>query len=218
MAACGDDKLLDAPLPSLTVGTRRLGQQKAMKRSSLNLLRGVLAFGLASNLSLQVAGGCQEARGTQPIAIAFFDVPDLPARVDEPKLRKSDQGFVLDCALANRSSEQLLGLRLIMLVVDHSGKLRSRITWTETSELPSYSIKAFAFHPIMKGELRSTDQFYLGIDEVIGHETIWHTVGAEKALRAYSRGQPDAMPEVRILANKFDPRPNAILVPLIRRY
>jgi len=53
---------------------------------------------------------------------------------------------------------------------------------------------------------------------VIGHETIWRAVGAEKALRAYSRGQSDAMPEVRILANKFDPRPNAIVVPLIRRY
>ena len=144
----------------------------------------------------------------QSATVAYFDVPDLPARLDEPKLRKSDQGFVVDCALANRSSEQLLGLRLIMLVVDHSGKLRSRITWTEESELSSYSIKGFAFHPIMKGELRSTDQFYLGIEEVIGQETIWHTVGAEKALRAYSRSQPDVMPEVRTMANKFDRSPD----------
>src|SRR5438034_584617 len=132
------------------------------------------------------SGAISANRQEQPqsAAVAFFDVPDLPARVDEAKLRKSDQAFVLDCAVANRSSEQLLGLRLIMLVVDHSGKLRSRITWTETSELPSYTIKAFAFHPIMKGELRSTDQFYLGIDEVIGQETIWRAVGADKALRA----------------------------------
>jgi len=144
----------------------------------------------------------------QSATVAFFDVTDLPARVDEPRLRKSDQGFVLDCALANRSSEQLLGLRLILLVVEHSGKLRSRITWTETSELPSYSIKAFRFHPIIKGELRSTDQLYLGIDEVIGHETIWRAVGAEKALRAYSRGQPDVVPEVRTVANKFDRSPD----------
>ena len=188
-----------------------------MKHSSLNLLRGVLAFGLVSSFSLPVAGGRQEARGPQPATVAYFDVPDLPARVDEPKLRKSDQGFVLDCAVANRSSEQLLGLRLILLVVEHSGKLRARITWTEESGLPSYSIKAFAFHPIMKGELRSTDQLYLGIDEVIGHETIWRAVGAEKALRAFSRGQPDVLPEVRTLANKFDPRTNAIVLP-IRRY
>ena len=165
------------------------------------------------------SGAISANRQEQPqsAAVAFFDIPDLPARVDEPKLRKSDEGSVLDCAVANRSSEQLLGLRLILLVVEHSGKLRSRITWTEASELTSYSIKAFAFHPIIKGELRSTDQFYLGIDEVIGQETIWHAAGAEKALRAYSRGQPDVMPEVRTMANKFDPRTSAI-VPLIRRY
>src|SRR5437667_9977300 len=126
------------------------------------------------------SGATSANRQEQPqsAAVAFFDIPDLPARVDEPKLRKSDEGSVLDCAVANRSSEQLLGLRLILLVVEHSGKLRSRITWTEESALPSYSIKAFAFHPIMKGELRSTDQLYLGIDEGIGHETIWRAVEA----------------------------------------
>jgi len=165
------------------------------------------------------SGAISANRQEQPqsAAVAFFDIPDLPARVDEPKLRKSDEGSVLDCALANRSSEQLLGLRLILLVVEHSGKLRSRITWTEESELPSYSIKAFAFHPIMKGELHSTDQFYLGIEEVIGHETIWQTVGAEKALRAYSRGQHDVTPEVRAVANKFDRFP-VLTVPLLIRH
>src|SRR5438874_836158 len=175
-------------------------------------------FSLVAVFFVTPAVSANRQEQPQSATVAFFDVPDFPARVDEPKLRKSDQGFVLDCAVANRSSEQLLGLRLILLVVEHSGKLRSRITWTEESELPSYSIKPFAFHPIIKGELRSTDQFYLGIDEVIGHETIWRAVGAEKALRAYSRGQPDVMPEVRTMANKFDPRTSAIVVPLIRRY
>jgi len=171
----------------------------------------VLNACLLSLLAASFAAPAISANRQEPppsATVAFFDVPDLPARIDEPKLRKIDQGFVLDCAVANRSSEQLLGLRLIMLVVDHSGKLRSRITWTEESELSSYSIKGFAFHPIMKGELRSTDQFYLGIEEVIGQETIWHTVGAEKALRAYSRGQSDVMPEVRTVANKFDRSPD----------
>src|SRR5207302_10831590 len=165
-------------------------------------------FSLVAILFIAPAIAANHQEQPPPATVAFFDVPDLPARIDQPKLRKGDQGFVLDCAVANRSSEQLLGLRLILLVVDHSGKLRSRITWTEESELPSYSIKAFAFHPIMKGELRSTDQFYLGIDEVIGHETIWRAVGAEKALRAFSRGEPDVMPEVRTVANKFDRAPN----------
>lgn len=178
----------------------------------MNKIRGVVLqaclFSLVAGSFTAPTISANRQEQPQSATVAFFDVPDLPARVDEPKLRKSDQGFVLDCALANRSSEQLLGLRLIILVVDHSSKLRTRITWTEESELPSYSIKAFAFHPIMKGELRSTDQLYLGIDEVIGHETIWRAVGAEKALRAYSRGQPDVMPEVRTVANKFDRSPD----------
>lgn len=63
------------------------------------------------------------------IAVSFFDVPELPARIDGPELRKSDKGFVMDCAVANRSSEQLLGLRFILLIVDPAGKLRKRITY-----------------------------------------------------------------------------------------
>jgi hypothetical protein len=187
----------------------------------MNKIRGVVlqacVFSLLAAIFSSPAISVNRQEQPQSATVAYFDVPDLPARVDEPKLRKSDQEFVLDCAVANRSSEQLLGLRLILLVVEHSGKLRTRITWTEESELPSYSIKAFAFHPIIKGELRITDEIYLGIDEVIGHETIWRAVEAEKPLRAYSRGQPDAMPEVRTVANKFDPRTNAIVLP-IRRY
>ena len=189
-----------------------------MNKKRSVVLRACL-FSVAVALFIAPAIAANRQEQPQSATVAFFDVPDLPARIDEPKLRKSDQGFVLDCAVANRSGEQLLGLRLILMIVDHSGKLKSRITWTEASELASYSIKTFAFHPIIKGELPSTDKLYLGIDEVTGHETIWLTVGAEKSLRAFSRGQSTGMPEVRTLANKFDRGPNAIvIVPLIRRY
>ncbi len=148
-------------------------------------------------------------------AVVFFDVLDLPARIDEPRLSKSDKEFVMDCAVANRSSEQLLGIRLILLVIDPAGKLRSRIIWTERSELAMYSIKTFVFHPPMTGELRGTDQFFLAIDEVIGRETIWRAVGAEKALRAYGRGQHDVVPTVRSFANKYDRRPGMSVIPMI---
>src|SRR5260221_10311899 len=150
------------------------------------------------------------------IPITFFDVSDLPARIDVPKVSQSDKEFVLDCAVANRSNEDLLGLRLILLIIDTSGKLRGRITWTERTELAMYSIKTFAFHPEITEVLRNTDQVFLGIEEVFGRETIWHAAAAEKALRAYSRGQHDVLPTVRKFANKFDPRTNA-LIPFIRR-
>jgi hypothetical protein len=136
--------------------------------------------------------------------VIFFDVTDLPARIDEPKLSKGKE-LTLDCAVANRAGERLLGIRLILLVIDTAGRLRGRITWTERTQVPIYSIKTFAFHPEV--ELRRTDQLFLGIDEVFGAETIWRATGAEKALRAYSRSQQDVLPTVRTFANKYDPPP-----------
>lgn len=166
---------------------------------------------MASFASPALATPRQETPQDKLTAVVFFDVADLPARIDEPKLHKTDSGFVLNCAVANRSSEQLLGLRLILLVVEPAGKLRSRITWTDASELASYSIKSVSLHPTITGDLRSTDQLFLAIDEVIGHETIWLAVGAEKALRAYSRGRHDDLPTVRSVANQFDPRTRPLM-------
>jgi hypothetical protein len=83
--------------------------------------------------------------------------------------------------------------------------------------LAMYSIKTFAFHPEITAPLRSIDQIFLGIDEVIGRETIWRAAGAEKALRAYSRGQHDVVPNVRTFANKYDPRPGMREIPLMRK-
>ena len=188
-----------------------------MNRLRLVVRQAKSALCLAALSSLVIAAPRQEPPQEQSTSVIFFDVSDLPARIDEPKLRKSDQGFVLDCAIANRSSEQLLGLRLILMVVEPSGKLRNRITWTEGSELAAYSIKTFAFHPIIKGDVGRTDKLFLALDEVIGRETIWRAAGAEKALRAYSRGQHDVVPSVRTFANKYDPRPGMVVIPPIQR-
>jgi hypothetical protein len=184
-----------------------------MKRLPLVVLQAKSALCLAALGSLVIAAPRQEPPQEKSATVIFFDVSDLPARIDEPRLHKSDRGFVLDCAIANRSSEQLLGLRLILMVVEPSGKLRSRITWTEGSELAAYTIKTFAFHPIIKVEVGKTDRLFLGIDEVIGRETIWRVVEAEKALRAYTRGLPGGTPAVRTVANKFDSPGEALKIP-----
>src|SRR3979411_1369547 len=89
--------------------------------------------------------------------IIFFDVSDLPARIDEPKFQKTAKGYVLKCAVAKRSGEQLLGLRLILLIVEPSGKLRSRVTWTQATDLPGYSINTFTLNPEITAEVRATD-------------------------------------------------------------
>lgn len=173
----------------------------------------VVSLGPSFTWLSNAATRAQEQPQDRAAIAVFFDVSELPARIDEPKLRKSDKGMVMDCAIANRSDEQLLGVRLILMVVDPAGKLRNRITWTERTELARYSIKTFELHPAM-GEVRRTDQLFLGIDEVIGSETIWRATGAEKALRAYTRGQHDVVPTVRIFANKYDPRPGLRVLPM----
>ena|SRR5438552_6734906 len=183
-----------------------------MNKAQLVILQATLALWLTAFGAPVLAR--QELPKDRSTPVVFFDVSELPARIDEPRLRKSDKEFVLDCAVANRSGEQLLGIRLLLLVIDSAGKLRSRITWTERADLAMYSIKHFAFHPQITGDLRSTDQFFLGIDEVIGRETIWLAAGVEKALRAYSRGQHDVVPTVRTFANKYDSPPGFRVIPL----
>lgn len=177
-----------------------------MNRARIVGLPACLVLWLAASFASPGTAAARQEPSNKLTAVAFLDVSELPARIDEPKLDQTDSGFILKCAIANRSGEKLLGLRLIMLVVEPSGKLRSRITWTDASELASYSIKPIALHPTITEDFRKTDQLFLVIEEVIGHETIWHAVGAEKALRAYSRGRHDDLPTVRTVANQFDPR------------
>lgn len=177
----------------------------------------ILLWLAASFISPAIAESGHATSQGQSIAVTFLDVSDLPARIDEPRLSKNDKGFVLDCAVANRSSEQLLGIRLILLVVDPADKLRSRITWTERADVAMYSIKTFSFHPEIALDLRSTDKLFLGIDEVIGRETIWRAAGAEKALRAYSRGRHDLLPTVRTFTNKYDSPPGMVPMPMLQR-
>jgi hypothetical protein len=145
--------------------------------------------------------------------VLFFDVLDLPARIDEPKLKKNTNQYVLSCALANRSGEQLVGPRLTLLVVEPSGKIRTRVSWNEAATVPAYSIKTFEFNPIIKGEISNSATLFLGVDEVIGRETIWRTVDSDKLLSAYARGQHDLIPKVQTLINKFDPPRMPAVIP-----
>lgn len=136
--------------------------------------------------------------------ISYFDVLELPARIDEPKLLKHKDKYSLSCAVANRSGEPFLGLRLILMIVTPEGRLRTRLNWSEEASLAAYSIKTFQFNLALKDKVQTNDRYFLAVDEVIGSETIWRAVDAEKALRAYSRGQNDVVPKVKTVANKDD--------------
>jgi len=73
-----------------------------------------------------------------------------------------------------------------------------------------FNIAAWSRRPkTMEGVFCSTS-----IDEVLGSETIWRAVDAEKALRAYSRGQHDIVPKVKAVANKDDRQFGPVVIPL----
>jgi len=146
--------------------------------------------------------------------VNFFDVLDLPARIDEPRLQKNDRDYALKCALANRSGETLVGVRLTLMLLDSSNNHITRATWNEATPVPAYSIKTFEFHPTLKVETKDL-AIFLGIDEVIGRDSVWRTVDADKLLRAYARGQSGLIPKVQKLENKFDrTEPQVISRPL----
>lgn len=151
------------------------------------------------------------------IKVSYFDVLDLPARIDEPKLARTTSRYALTCAMANRSEEHLLGVQLILLILDRDGKTRTRVNWSEESQVIPASIRNFEFHPPIKDSVPSTDRLFLIIDGVIGRETIWHAIDAEKALRGYARGQHDIVPRVRTAANKDDRERPMRVIPMLRK-
>ncbi len=139
-----------------------------------------------------------------PLPVAFYDVLDLPARLDEPQLVKTGSGYGLRCAVANRSGESLMGLRLTLMLVDsaNNGRL-TRLTWNEATALSAYSIKKFEFNPPIKSDPKDA-KLFLAVDEVIGGETIWRTIDSDKLLRAYAHGQHGLIPKIQKLQNKYD--------------
>jgi len=180
-------------------------------------------FVAALSVALASAAWNQTSRGgyfdrpqdTPAASIEFFDVLEMPARIDSPAWEANAGGINLICAIANRQPEELLGMRLVLMIFDENGRYRGRINWTERAPLAGYSIEKTTLHPPGLHLRGSHDRFVLGVDEVIGRETIWRASGIEKALRAFARGQHDVIPEVRTISNKFDSRPNQLpVIPL----
>jgi len=176
----------------------------------VSTISGTAGFGASVNSAIG-----QDRPANRSQSVVFFDVLDLPARIDEPKLRKNGDRYVVSCAIANRSNEQLLGLRLVMMIVTSDGKLRTRLNWSEESAVAPASISTFELHPPFKDKDngQAADRFFLAVDEAIGRETIWRVLDTEKILRAFSRGQHDVIPRVRTAVNKDDRMP-FLAVPL----
>ncbi|HMH41920.1 MAG TPA: hypothetical protein VK557_00430 [Pyrinomonadaceae bacterium] len=94
-----------------------------MKKATVALM--ISSFWIAASMTAP-AGARAQTPPEFSRPVLFFEVLDLPARIDEPKLEKKTNQYVLSCALANRSGEQLVGLRLTLLVVESNGRTVSR--------------------------------------------------------------------------------------------
>jgi hypothetical protein len=160
-------------------------------------------------LMILVAGSAfaqQDERPPSGQAVTFFDVLDLPARIDEPRLKKTPNDYILTCAIANRSGQALIGLRLNLMFVDSTNGRITHAIWNEATDIPAYAIKTFELEPRIKNELKDST-IYLGIDEVIGRETVWRTIDSDKLLGDYARGRHGMVPKVLAVQNMFDREP-----------
>src|ERR1700730_423588 len=73
--------------------------ENAMNKARVVMLQSCLTISLIALGSLPViANPGQNSQVAPANAVVFFDVSDLPARIDEPRLKRRDQEFVLECA------------------------------------------------------------------------------------------------------------------------
>lgn len=165
---------------------------------------------LLTSLPVATGNARPENTKTQTITIDFFDVPDAPISFNDTALRRTPHSCVLKFSAFNRTDEKLLGVRLILLILDLSGKLRHRVGMWERVELAGYSIKEFSFE-LPKLKVKDDERAVLEVEQVIGPESIWTIIKAEDALKAYAAGEQYILPEVRRVSNHIDVRPGTLL-------
>ena len=150
----------------------------------------------------------------QRLSPEVFDVLQLPVSIGPASLQQAADGYEWHGSAANRSDEQVLGLRLLLLVVNESGQVRGGAAWSERVEVAGYATEECAFKIPMKLKIKRSDRVVLMIEQVIGRASIWNVVKAEEALKGYVTGEAYASPEVQHVSNLFDgatlpqPRPH----------
>ena len=175
----------------------------------MRLINSLACFGLtlsllpAASQAAAEAAWAQGAEARQP-PVDFYDVPEMPLTISDVALEHAARGHVLKCTAANRSPERLLGARLIVLVVDRSGKLRSRAAWTERIALEGYSAKEFSLRLPVRLRAAAGGRAVLAVEQVIGRGNIWSVVNAKEAFAAYATNSDFVAPDVRRVSNQGD--------------
>ncbi|MEO8436052.1 MAG: hypothetical protein ABI596_14220 [Pyrinomonadaceae bacterium] len=147
----------------------------------------------------------QQRLAEQPIPVDYLQVPELPLSISMPAVEKTEKGYLLRCSAANSSSEQLLGVTFLILVLDPENKVRGRGSWSSGVRVPAYATTRLSIKLPLTLSIKSRYRVVLAPEQLIGSESIWQVMKARELTEAYARGDEYVMPKVRRVANQVDP-------------
>jgi hypothetical protein len=153
-----------------------------------------------------------QAAASRSISVEYLQVPDLPVSISLATLEKTEKGYVLKCAADNSSSDQILGITFLLLVVDYESKVRASVSWPAGMHLDSYSGKEFSLRVPLRLSIKSRDRVVLAPEQVFGRESIWRIMNARELIEAFAFRDEYLTPKVRKVVNQFDPPSAAVRV------
>lgn len=160
---------------------------------------------LLSNWNTAPANLSPQPSAERPIPVDYLQVPELPLSIATPTIEKTEKSHLLRCSATNSSSEQMLGVTFLILVLDSENKVRGRGSWSSGMRVPGYATTRLTIKVPLTLSIESRDRVVLAPEQLIGSESIWQVMKARELTEAYARGDEYVMPEVRRVANQVDP-------------
>ena len=160
-----------------------------------------------SNWNTVPATISQQRLAEQPVPVDYLQVTELPLSITMPTVEKTEKGYLLRCSAANGSSEQLLGVTFLIVVLDSENKVRSRGSWSSGVRVPAYVTTRLSIKVPLSLSIKSRYRVVLAPEQLIGSESIWQVMKARELTDAYARGDEYVTPKVRRVENKVDPPP-----------
>lgn len=157
----------------------------------------------------KVPATLSQQRLAEPVPVDYLQVNELPLVITVPTVEKTEKGYLLRCSAANSSSEQLLGVTFLILVLDSENKVRGRDSWSSGVRVPAYATTRLSIEVPLTLSIKSRYRVVLAPEQLIGSDSIWQVMKARELTEAYARGDEYVMPKVSRVANKIDPPPEA---------
>lgn len=177
----------------------------------------VAAFLLLS-LGVSVEAGSPKVSRSTPLnsdsrkfAVEVVHVTDMPVSVREAVFEKTLKGYVLKCLLSNNSTDEILRLDYVLLVINLNNE-RYLLDGTKGLKLKGYATKPLTFERHFLIDVSDGYRLFLIPNRVFSRESVWEVLKAEKALGAHASGDYSVTPEVVRGPNLYDapPRPRII--------